>query len=202
MALRALKAHTSTQRAHKALKAHTSTQRAHKALKAHTSTPQRCALPWRLETNKAFFPHHPRLVRYISPNQLSSGRKEIPVVSTSVVRHRADVHDHHHALLGCHQQFGDNRTVVLGRLENVIQPARPAAGPEGTANPGFHAKDKFRTKGTASAVPQMERLMRAFRVCVKAKIFGQNQYDCVLIGTQNQYESCMIFEFSRRLFSP
>ncbi len=35
---KALKAHTSTQRAHKALKAHTSTQRAHKALKAHTST--------------------------------------------------------------------------------------------------------------------------------------------------------------------
>src|ERR1700733_8255306 len=33
---RALKAHTSTQRAHRALKAHTSTQRAHKALKAHT----------------------------------------------------------------------------------------------------------------------------------------------------------------------
>ena len=37
-AQRALKAHTSTQRAHRALKAHTSTQRAHKALKAHTST--------------------------------------------------------------------------------------------------------------------------------------------------------------------
>jgi len=35
---RALKAHTSTQRAHKALKAHTSTQRAHRALRAHTST--------------------------------------------------------------------------------------------------------------------------------------------------------------------
>ncbi len=41
-----------------------------------------------------------------------------------------------------------------------------------------------------------------FRVCVRARIFGQNQYDCVLISTQNQYEYCVIFEFSRRLFSP
>jgi hypothetical protein len=39
-----------------------------------------------------------------------------------------------------------------------------------------------------------------FRVCVRARIFGQNQYDCVLISTQNQYEYCVIFEFSRRLF--
>jgi hypothetical protein len=36
--LKALKAHTSTLKAHKALKAHTSTHTAHKALKAHTST--------------------------------------------------------------------------------------------------------------------------------------------------------------------
>ena len=42
----------------------------------------------------------------------------------------------------------------------------------------------------------------AFRVCVRARIFGQNQYDCVLISTQNQYEYCLIFEFSRRLFRP
>ena len=44
--------------------------------------------------------------------------------------------------------------------------------------------------------------MRALRVCVRARIFGQNQYDCVLISTQNQYEYCVIFEFSRRLFRP
>jgi hypothetical protein len=52
-------------------------------------------------------------------------------------------------------------------LENVIQPARPAVGPEETADPGFQAKDKFRTKGTASAVPQMERWMRALQAAEK-----------------------------------
>jgi hypothetical protein len=41
--------------AHRALKAHTSTQRAHKALRAHTSTPPPCALPWHLETQKTPF---------------------------------------------------------------------------------------------------------------------------------------------------
>ena len=46
------------------------------------------------------------------------------------------------------------------------------------------------------------RADEGFRVCVRARIFGQNQYDCVLISTQNQYEYCVIFEFSRRLFSP
>jgi hypothetical protein len=68
-ALRALKAHTSTQRAHRALRAHTSTQRAHRALRAHTSTPQRCALPWRLETNKSLFPapSSPRKVHFSQP---------------------------------------------------------------------------------------------------------------------------------------
>jgi hypothetical protein len=38
----------------RALKAHTSTQKAHRALRAHTSTPQRCSTP-----AKPFFPHHP-----------------------------------------------------------------------------------------------------------------------------------------------
>jgi hypothetical protein len=66
---KALRAHTSTQRAHKALRAHTSTQRAHKALRAHTSTPQRCALPWRLETSKSLFPapSSPRKVHFSQP---------------------------------------------------------------------------------------------------------------------------------------
>jgi hypothetical protein len=58
------------------------------------------------------------------------------------------------------------------------------------------------TYGTASAVPYKNRMDEGFRVCVRARIFGQNQYDCVLISTQNQYEYCVIFEFSRRLFSP
>jgi len=48
------------------------------------------------------------------------------------------------------------------------------------------------------AVKETERKL-GFRVCVRASIFGQNQYDCVLMSTQNQYEYCVIFEFSRRL---
>ena len=55
-------------------------------------------------------------------------------------------------------------------------------------------------QGTTLVGPLEGNKDLGFRVCVRASIFGQNQYDCVLMSTQNQYEYCVIFEFSRRLF--
>src|ERR1700722_10572714 len=90
-----------------------------------------------------------------------------------------------------------------GKLRNVIQTAPACRGvPEGRLIQALQVEEKLWTKGTASAVPHCAWAVEGFRVCVRARIFGQNQYDCVLISTQNQYEYCVIFEFSRRLFSP